>query len=141
MWVFFLVVCLFVCLFILVVSTKIEGKNKRGSEGSEFLGFSDKLQTERAVFFCLSFSGKKNKRVKTDTGRGGRGREGEGQKGKGKEKKARALKAFCPPKTRVLSDLLSSVVLIALPLDEEQEENKKKHRRSIFYVCFSCLLY
>jgi len=83
MWVFFLVV---VCLFVLVVSTKIEGKKKGGSEGSEFLGFSDKLQTERAVFFCLSFSGKKNKRVETDTGRGGRG-EGEGQKGKGKRRK------------------------------------------------------
>jgi hypothetical protein len=74
----------------------LRGKKKGGSEGSEILGFSDKLQTERAVFFCLSFSGKKNKRVETDTAEGG-GERGRRPKREGKEKKAEALKAFCPP--------------------------------------------
>jgi hypothetical protein len=81
-------------LFVFVVSTKIERKKK----GSDFLGFSDKLQTERerAVFFCLSFSGKKNKRVETDTG-GERERE-KAKKGKGKRRRRALKKAFCPPR-------------------------------------------
>jgi hypothetical protein len=82
-------------LFVFVVSTKIERKKK----DFDFLGFSDKSQTERAVFFCMSFSGKKNKRVETDeTDTGRRGGGGEVPKGKGKRRR-RALKAFCPQDT------------------------------------------
>lgn len=75
-------------LFVFVVSTKI----KRREKGSDFLGFSDKSQTERAVFFCLSFSGKKNKRVETDAGGRGGGGEGEGEKAKkGREREEEEL--------------------------------------------------
>jgi hypothetical protein len=58
------------------------------------LGFSDKLPTERAVFFCLSFSGKKNKRVETDA----RGEEREKAKKGSEREEEQALKAFCPPR-------------------------------------------
>jgi hypothetical protein len=64
---------------------------REDKKGSEILGFSDKLQTERAVFFCLSFPGKKNKRAETDTEQVGSGRRPKREEGKEKKKSFESL--------------------------------------------------
>ncbi len=115
-------------LLLLFVCFCCKHKNWEKEKGFWFFGFFRQVANrERESSLFLSVFFRKEKQKSWDRHRGWEG-EGKGQKGEGKKKKKSFEESLLSPKTRVLSDLLSSVVLIAVTRRRRTRTRRRTRR-------------